>query len=183
MLTLRNRLASAYRVGGKYFHPSLTAARLTHTGRSPYTERSTSSNITQPLSFSAVRHEDLVSKRPQEEKPRDVCTYAHNFSIDSEEDEINPMDIQGEIMRSIAAKIGIPYLSKVSMAESKQVVKKCAGYIYGTKKRTIVPFPVSYGQEARWIYFLILSGFQSTYLSPEVSALFVKNARILTDIG
>ena len=62
------------------------------------------------------------------------------------------------------------------------MVSKSAGYIYGTKERTIVPFPVSYGQEACCIYFLILSGFQSTYLSPEVSALFVEKARIPSNI-
>ena len=82
----------------------------------------------------------MIGKCPQEEKPSDVCTYAHNFTIDSEEDKVDTPDVKGEIMRSIAAKMGIPYpyLSKVTMAEAKRVVSKCTGYIYGTKNRTIV---------------------------------------------
>lgn len=120
----------------------------------------------------------MIGKCPQEEKPSDVCTYAHNFTIDSEEDKVDTPDVKGEIMRSIAAKMGIPYpyLSKVTMAEAKRVVSKCTGYIYGTKNRTIVPFPVAYGKEVRWVYFLLLGGFRSTYLSAEVSVLFANNA-------
>ena len=179
MLTF-NRLL--YRVGRRTFHPSLTAAPLAHTRRSPYTELPTSRNITQPLSFGLVRHANMIGKHPKEENPWDVCTYAQNFTIDSEEDKVNSAEVNGEIMRSLAAKIGIPYLSKVTMAEAKRVVKRCTGYIYGTQKRTIFPLPVAYGGEARWIYFLILSRFQFTYLSPEVSALF-DDAGMLTDIG
>lgn len=179
MLTF-NRLL--YRVGRRTFHPSLTAARLTHTGRSPHTKLPSSRYITQPLSLDPVRHANVISKRLQEENPWDVCTYAQNFTIDSEEDKVNSAEVNGEIMRSLAAKIGIPYLSKVTMAEAKRVVKGCTGYIYGTQKRTIFPLPVAYGEEARWIYFLYLNRLQFTYLSPEVSALF-DDAGMLTDIG
>ncbi|PUU74190.1 hypothetical protein B9Z19DRAFT_1133755 [Tuber borchii] len=55
------------------------------------------------------------------------------------------------------------------MAEAKRVVGKCTGYIYGTQNWTIVSFPVSHREEAGWIHFLLLSGFQSTFLSAEAS--------------
>ncbi|PUU73965.1 hypothetical protein B9Z19DRAFT_1134107 [Tuber borchii] len=168
MLTFINRLFVS-RVGGKPFHSSITAVRLAHTGSSPYTIFPTTRNITQPLSFGVDRHANLIRKGPQEENRRDLCSYTHNFVIDSEEDKVDTTDIKREIMRLIAAKTGIPHLSKVPMAEAKKMVRKCPGFIYGSKKRTIVPSPVSYGAEARWIYFLVLSTFRSTYLSTEAS--------------
>ncbi|PUU74192.1 hypothetical protein B9Z19DRAFT_1159715 [Tuber borchii] len=168
MLPLINRLF-VFRVGRKPFHPSITAARLAHTGSSRYTMLPTNRNITQPLSFGADRHASLIRKGPQEENRRDLCDYTHNFVIDSEEDMVDTTDIKGEIMRFIAAKTGTPYLSNVPMAEAKKVLRKCPGFIYGSKGRAIVPSPVSYGAEARWIYFILLRRFRSTYLSTKAS--------------
>ncbi|PUU73969.1 hypothetical protein B9Z19DRAFT_1134111 [Tuber borchii] len=53
------------------------------------------------------------------------------------------------------------------MAEAKRVVVNYTGYICETQNWTIVSFPVSHSEVARWIRFLLLSGFQSTYLSSE----------------
>ncbi|PUU73961.1 hypothetical protein B9Z19DRAFT_1196562 [Tuber borchii] len=168
MLTFINRLFVS-RVGGKPFHSSITAVRLAHTLSSPYTIFPTTRNITQPLSFGVDRHANLIRKGPQEENRRDLCSYTHNFVIDSEEDMVDTTDIKGEILRFIAAKTGTPYLSNVPMAEAKKVLRKCPGFIYGSKGRTIVPSPVSYGAEARWIYFILLRRFRSTYLSTKAS--------------
>ena len=181
MLTLLNR--HVYRAGRKTFHSSFRAAPLAYTGRMLHPEPPTSRTITQPFSVNADQNAHFIGKRPQEENPLDVSPCAHNISMNSEEDWVGTMGIEDGIMESIAAEIGISYLSKVAMAEAKRVVSKCVGCIPGARKPPIYPFAVSYREEARWVYFVIPSGSQYTYLSSEVSALLVKKAGILINIG
>ena len=49
---------------------------------------------------------------------------------------------------------------------------RCRGtvtyHIHGLHKRTIVPFIVTHGEEARWVFFIVDSGSPWTYLSTHV---------------
>jgi hypothetical protein len=62
-------------------------------------------------------------------------------------------DINHEkLERTIAKEVGIPYLSKATEAQAKEVVQVGNGVIHGPKKRTIIPFVVTHRDESRWVH-------------------------------
>ena len=80
-------------------------------------------------------------------------------------------DIKHKTLKTIIAEeIGIPYLSEATEDEANEKVKVGIGYIYGLKKRTLVPFVVKHREEIRWVFFVVDSGASVTYLSKQVGA-------------
>lgn len=69
----------------------------------------------------------------------------------------------------IAEKLGMPYLSKAKETDAKTMIEGCFHEKYGSM-RAIVPLVVSLGDEARWVFFVVGCGIESTYLSKRVSA-------------
>jgi len=56
------------------------------------------------------------------------------------------------------------------------MVTESIGFIHGFVNRTIALFAVAYKDKARWVYFIVDSGSPTSFLSSEVSALFVNEA-------
>lgn len=71
---------------------------------------------------------------------------------------------------TIAEELGIPYLSKATESDAKEVVEVGEGYIHGETFRPIVPFVVSRRDEARLVFLIVDTGSPLTYLSTQVSA-------------
>ena len=126
-------------------------------------QRFSSSNV-DPLSF-------FWLKRQQDAKDRGEFSDIHDvdpeYSPDPSEYDVLLSDVtHAKLQTSIAEELGIAYLSKAS--DPKEVVRVGTGYIHGLHKRTIVPFIVSHGEEARWVFFIVDSGSPWTYLSTHV---------------
>lgn len=77
---------------------------------------------------------------------------------------------------TIADELSIPYFSKATEADAKEVVQVAEGYIYGLHKRIIVPFVVVNGKEACWGDFFIVAPW--TYLSVQVKTALLMKALI-----
>jgi hypothetical protein len=114
----------------------------------------------------------LTRKHLQAAKDRGECVDFHDVDpVDRPgpyEYDVNLSDVtHAKLQSTIAERLGIPYLSEA--ADAKEVIQVGTGYLYGVHKRTIVPFVVTYGKEARWVFFVVDSGSPWTYLSAQVS--------------
>ena len=114
-------------------------------------------------------------KHQQEAKDRGDYIDIHDISRNSADYDVLITDITHETLdTTIANEIGVTYLSKAEEADAKEVIEAASGYIFGMKRRPIVPFIVNYGKESRWAFFLLDSGSPGTYLSIQVSVEITK---------
>lgn len=67
-------------------------------------------------------------------------------------------------------KLDIPYLSKATKPQAKEVALVANGYIHWEGLKPIIQLVASHGGEARWVFFLIDTAASVTYLSDKVSA-------------
>ncbi|KAF8469045.1 hypothetical protein BDZ91DRAFT_83279 [Kalaharituber pfeilii] len=82
-------------------------------------------------------------------------------------------DVKDENLRhEISQVVGIPYLSKATVADANEVHKVGNGFIYGRELRTIFPAVVGHKGKAHWIFFILDTGSPLTYLSSQASELF-----------
>lgn len=83
----------------------------------------------------------------------DIHDVDPEYSPDLTEYDVWLTDITNEELESkIAEELSIPYFSKATEADTKEVVQVAEGYIYGLHKRIIVPFVVN-KKEACWGFF------------------------------
>jgi hypothetical protein len=127
----------------------------------------------------------FTRKRQQEAQERGEFIDIHDIGIDPNDYDVLITDVKHETLETtVAEELGIPYLSKATEADAKEVVQVGNGYIYGRKFSAIIPFVVSHGDESRWVFFIMDSGAPLTYLSAEVSDPTCRtNARPLTCSG
>jgi hypothetical protein len=162
----------------------ILTSRPVHTIPVPYSGPPSYDTIRRRFSLSHPDPQDFVIRqRQQEALERGEFTDIHDvdpeYSPDPTEYDVLLTDItHGKLESTIAEELGIPYLSKATEADAKEVVQVAEGYIYGLHKRTIVPFVVANEKEARWVFFIVNSGSPWTYLSAQASiartALLVK---------
>lgn len=95
----------------------------------------------------------------------------HDLIIDPEDFDASVSNIDHKALETtIAKRLGIPYLSKATKSQAKEVVSVANGYIHLEGLKPIIPLVVSHGGEACWIFFLIDTAASATYLSGQVSA-------------
>ena len=81
-------------------------------------------------------------------------------------------DITTNVQRSEFSEIaGVPYLGVPPEDEAEKVVRIGDAFNYGTKKpRLIFPCIGCFNGNARWVFFIVISGVPLTYLSAPVRA-------------
>lgn len=95
----------------------------------------------------------FISKREQEAKDRGEFVDIHEGGIGPADYDVLITDISHQTLETtIAEELGIPYLSKATESDAKEVVEMGEGYIHGETVRPIVPFVVSRRDEARWVF-------------------------------
>ena len=141
----------------------------------PYTAPPSYEMISRRLSSNVDPQAYFTRKRQLEARERGEFVDIHDIGNDPEDYDVLITDIQHETLETtISEELGIPYLSKAAQAKPKDVVQVAHGYIYGPKRRTIVPFVVGHGEEARWVFFVVASWAPLTYLSIQVSVSMSK---------
>jgi hypothetical protein len=147
------------------------ASRWIHNVRVPYTGPPSYDTIDRRFSSDNVDpHAYFTAKRAQEAIARGQWVDIHDIGYEPEDYDVLFTDIKHETLETmIAEEVGIPYLSKATVADAKEVVKVGTGYIHGKKRRTIVPLIVGRREEARWVFFIVDSTAPLTYLSIQVS--------------
>ena len=144
-----------------------------HNGKVPFSGPPSYDTIARRLSPSEVDPRTyFVRKRQQEALSRGIFVDIHDdIGINPKDYDVVIPDIKHETFEtSIAEELGIPYLSKATESQAKEVVQVGRGYIYGEASRGIVPFVVSHNGEARWTFFIVDSCAPLTYISTQVSA-------------
>jgi hypothetical protein len=146
-------------------------SRWIHNVRLPYTGPPSYDTIERRFSSDNVDpHAYFTAKREQEAIDRGQWVDLHDIGYEPEDYDVLFTDINHETLeKMIAEEVGIPYLSKPTVAEANEVVKVGTGYMHGKNRCTIVPFIVGHREEARWVFFIVDSTAPYTYLSIRVS--------------
>ena len=146
-------------------------SRWVHNLRLPYSGPPSYDTIIRRFSSDVDPQLYFNRKHEQEAKERGEFIDVHDIGTDPDDFDVLISDVKHKTLAtSIAEQVGVPYLSKPTEADAKEVVKVANGYIYGPKDRTIIPFVVTHKEESRWVFFIIDSGCPRTYFSAQVSA-------------
>ncbi|KAH0609470.1 uncharacterized protein H6S33_012956 [Morchella sextelata] len=150
-----------------------TTSRYVHSMQAPYDGLPSYDTIARRFSSSQVDPQVFFTrKRQQEAQERGEFIDIHDIGIDPNDYDVLITDVKHETLETtVAEELGIPYLSKATEADAKEVVQVGNGYIYGRKFSAIIPFVVSHGDESRWVFFIMDSGAPLTYLSAEASKI------------
>lgn len=152
---------------------STGTSHRTYSVQLPYSGPPSYETISRRFSSSQVDPQAYFNLKQQKEaKDRGEFVDIHDvdpeYSPGPNEYDVLLSDVtHAKLQSTIAEQLGIAYLSEA--ADAKEVIQVSTGYIYGLHKRTIVPFIVTYGKEARWVFFIVDSGSPWTYLSAQVS--------------
>ena len=65
--------------------------------------------------------------------------------------------------------MGIPYLEEATKDEADKVTDEITGFLYGPKRRMMLPCVLSIEDMAHWVFFIVDSGAPITYISTQVS--------------
>jgi len=124
--------------------------------RLPYTGPPSYTTIARRFSSDVDPQTYFTRKRQQDAKERGEYVDIHGIGgTDPADYDVLITHIKHETLETtISEELGISYLSKVTEAEAKKVVRVGNGYIYGRKDRTIIPFVVSRKGEACWFFSL-----------------------------
>ena len=139
----------------------------------PYTGSASYETIGRRFSSSRIDPQSYFALK-QQQTAKDCGEFVDIHDIDPQDSSgPNEYDVllsdvtHAKLQSTIAERLGIPYLSEA--ADVKEAIQVSTGYLYGAYKRTIVAFVVTYGKEARWVFFIVDSGSPWTYISAQVS--------------
>lgn len=149
----------------------ISTSRCIHSGKVPFSGPPSYDTIARRLSPSEIDTRPYFVGKCQQEALTRGKFVIHDIGRNPKDYDVLIPDTKHETFEtSIAEELDIPYLSKATESQDKEVVQVGRGYIYGKTSRGIVPFVVGHNSEARWLFFIVDSGAPLTYISTQVSA-------------
>jgi hypothetical protein len=79
-------------------------------------------------------------------------------------------DMDNDTLHSEISKlVDIPYLKEATKGDADKMAREIHGFLYGRKRRMILPCIVGIKDMARWVFFIVNPGAPLTFISTEVS--------------
>jgi hypothetical protein len=117
-----------------------------------------------PISFFRQKAAEEAIKRGQFVDIHDIG------GVDPKDYDVLLSDMDNNTLHSeISELVGVPYLEEATKDEADKVPDKITGFLYGPKRRIILPCILSIEDKARWVFFIMNSGAPITYISTQVS--------------
>ena len=117
-----------------------------------------------PLSF-------FSQKAAKEAIERGEFVDIHDIGgVDPNDYDVLITDMNNDTLHSEISKlVDIPYLKEAMKDEADKVATKVRGFLYGQKRRMILPCVLGIKDQARWVFFVVDPGSPLTYISSQVS--------------
>jgi hypothetical protein len=113
----------------------------------------------------------FLQKAAEEAIGRGEYVDVHDISgVDPKDYDVLITEIDHSTLHSEISKlVDIPYLKEATKDEADKVAKEIRGFFYGRTLRMIFPCVLTIKDQARWVFFIVVSGAPLTYISTEVS--------------
>lgn len=168
-------------LGGRVSKPVLCSTLLRRSGTNrPY-------STTPPPPITGPPRYDTLLKRFSADNPSPLRFYelletqeaiARGAFIDIHDTfypqhyDVSIPDMNHEVLTTKLSKIiGIKYHQQVPQEEADKIITKVHRIIYGPCMQFILPYVMSVGGIARWVFFLVHTGAPMTYISTQVKSI------------
>lgn len=115
-------------------------------------------------------HLNTIADKKRQQARHQEFIDIHDFDvIQPQEYNIRLTDVDdGKLGSEIAEALGIHYLGGATADYSAMKAEYIDGYLYGHRRRPVLPCVVRNGDQACWVIFIVVTGAPATYLSPRV---------------
>jgi len=125
----------------------------------------------EPAPFSGPPSYSTLAQRFSASSPNQIRFFAQKAT--KEAMEVDPelyKDMNSDKLHSeISEILDIPYLKEATKYEADKVADQINGYMYGQMLHLMFPCVLSIEDKARWVFFILDTEADATYLSTEVS--------------
>ena len=137
---------------------------------STYHHQEKTYNVVAKAMASYPEHLNKIADKKRQQARHEELIDIHDFdAIRPQEYNIRLTDVDdGKLGSEIAEALGIHYLGGATAGDAGMKTEYIDGYLYGHRRRPVLPCVVRNGDQACWVIFIVVTGAPATYISPRV---------------